>query len=182
MSGLYVDFDNFIQDGLDEMERDINQIRKDREDTVDLLLLNGFNRIIQYVTYNWTYRCTGAIKTVGHQDWPVNETEQMSQPISVYLYIPWSDKDAVRDVMVGEMELEFSKTYEISNKSWPRTATYFVEKWQWNEGEGSWNESNCVILRFYRPVREGDLIDGCEVKSVVSEGYKTTRLALVCDK
>lgn len=170
-----------FQKHIDKTHKWTDREVKNWHDAEALVISSNLAPLIELSTREWIYRGHEiGDKDVGHPDWP-NKEQTFSNTIILHLHIPFDKKDIVRDLFF-ELEYEAGKTYGIDSKAWPRKDDYYLETWTWkkNVNKNRWC-TNTIAIVFYRPVKEGDIVNGCAVKKVKHESIHSY-LAIVCDK
>jgi hypothetical protein len=134
-----------------------------------LVAAAGLSDLAPLTTRVWLYAptSTGQDETA-HPDWPC-WTDAHRGVVDVNLYIPFEHKAQAREIAL-QKGLEWHKSYHLDHASGRRSATYFVEEWIWlSDPEKGLYNCDQIELHFYRPVVEGEIINGCKITSHVRE-------------
>lgn len=122
----------------------------------------------------------GSEKRDTHADW--NPAWRTNGIIYLSLYFHWSKKEDIREIVFAS-NIKMEKRNWIE-RSYARGYRVF-EAWSYEEEElGSLEKGFDLQLVFYRPVEEGEIINGCEVKMVenITEKFVRKQLAISCER
>jgi hypothetical protein len=120
-----------------------------------------------------------------HPDWPKKRFTYTGQ-YRLILRIPLADKEAVCPHL-RHIDWDRDKEYRVLEAAiMSSRCDYLAETWDYRVPNGNpraWkSEMDNLSVEFYRPVEEGERINGSCVVERVPDGGPRTRLALVCQK
>lgn len=167
-------FEKKLNDMLDSIERQRKMYARG-EELLSGLGLRGLEPLVQY-TFIWQDSHWETDKS--NPDFPTLDRVFLyhddGKPfVYICLMIRWENKESAREIILRDSTVDrWEKSSSLSEGRSDRPH-YYVEEWRWKDGEYRTGKDE-IEIGFYRPVKVGDVINGCAVEQQTREVIDVT--------